>query len=81
MRLLLNRPAAKQFGGFTSIAGIPYGELSGSYASLGDVEEEFTEEVEDAFDEEVRISTDESRADDILEEGEDLHPERIEEEL
>ena len=48
---------------------------------LGDVEEEFEEEVEDAFDEEVRISTDESGTDDILEEGEDLHPERIEEEL
>lgn len=45
---------------------------------LGDVEKEFTEEVEDAFDEEVRISTDESVTDDILEEGEDLHPERIE---
>ena len=48
---------------------------------LGDVEEEFTEEVEDAFDEEVRISTDESATDDILEEGEDFHPERVEEEL
>ncbi len=48
---------------------------------LGDVEKEFTEEVEDAFDEEVRISTDESVTDDILEEGEDLHPERVEEEL
>ena len=48
---------------------------------LGEVEEEFEEEVEDAFDEEVRISTDESATDDILEEGEDLHPERVEEEL
>lgn len=48
---------------------------------LGDVEKEFTEEVEDAFDEEVRISTDESATDDILEEGEDFHPERVEEEL
>ncbi len=48
---------------------------------LGTVEEEFSEEVEDAFDEEVNISTDESSADDILEEGEDFHPARIEEEL
>ena len=48
---------------------------------LGEVEEEFEEEVEDAFDEEVRISTDESATDDILEEGEDFHPERVEEEL
>lgn len=69
----------RELNGETEQEDTPGEEMEDEY--LGTVEKEFSEEVEDAFDEEVNLSTDESSTDDILEEGEDLHPERIEEEL